>query len=299
MRKLALLLLCALAVSACVPTPVDVDTIPNFDPEETVMGRIQQDGVLEVGVPEHDWAPFWLDPDGDLLVGAGFIVGLSQDLGTALGVDVEYVPLDEDDIVLPGRLGEESPVDISFAPLPATEELAKAHPLTHPYWVAHQRLLVPSDSGIEQAADLDGPYCTIIDETTGLDLAGITGTTGTASDIEGCARLLESGKVDAVTAPDMFLMSVWATLTDCEQPCEPSSDYEIVGDELTTAGYSAMLPLGSPGWTSFVNETWGETDVEGRWLEYYEEWIAPYGIELAEPPDMRIEEAAGLFPCEC
>ena len=110
--------------------------------------------------------------------------------------------------------------------------------------------------------------------------------------------MLMKGKVEAVTAPDIQLMQTWAALSDCRQSCEPSPGYAIVGDELATAGYSAMLPVGSPGWTNFVNATWGEAEAEGRWLEYYDEWIAPFGIVLEEAPNMRIEEAAGLFPCE-
>ena len=300
MRKTALVLACALALSACVPTPVDEDTIPDFDPKETLMGQIQERGVLLVGVPEQDWAPFWFDPEGDTLVGAGFLVALSQELGNALGVEVEYVPLDEDELTLPGQVGVESPADISFVQQPATEELAKAHPLTHPYWIAHQRLLVRSDSGIRSPDDLEESYvCAVVDPETDAETLG-EGVETVVATADACTTAMRAGSADAVTAKDTTLMSIWAELTDCDrQPCEPSPDYEIVGDELSTAGYSAMLPAGVPGWTNFVNETWGETDSEGRWLEYYEEWIAPYGIEVDEPPDMRIEEAAGLFPCEC
>ena len=296
MRKLSLALLCALALAACVSPPEDIDRVPDFDPAETLMGQIQQRGELRVGVPQDGWPPFWSDPEGGPLTGAGFIVALSNEIGEALGVDVDFMPMSEDYMLLTTDRGVSRGVDIVFPPVPATEGRAKAHPFTHPYWVAHQRLLVRSDSGIESPSDIEGDYCSILDEETGLDLLDVTGTAGTSSDIEGCARMLESGKVEAVTAPDMMLMSVWAVISDCDGSCDPSPDYAIVGDDLTTAGYSAVLPFGSPGWTSFVNATWGEAEAEGRWLEYYEEWIAPFGIELEEAPDMTIEEAAGLFP---
>ena len=298
MRELLLVALLALALSACVAPPKDVDVVPDFDPAETVMGQIQERGVLRVGVPEDDWAPFWIDPEGEPLVGAGFIVALSQELGNALGVDVEYLPLSEDDLVLPGRIEVESPVDISFVQQPETEELAKAHPLTHPYWVGHQRLLVRADSGIRSVDDLtDSFVCGVINPETDVEPEDLReGVEGAVSTVEGCTTLMKSGTADAVTATDMTLMSIWAGLTDCEQPCEPSPDYKIVGDELTTVGYGAMLPTGVPGWTNFVNETWAETDVEGRWMRFYEEWISPYGIEVEAPPEMRIEEAAGLYP---
>lgn len=297
MRKLCLVALCALVLGGCVAPPEDIDRIPDFDPNETRMGQIQERGVLLVGIPNEALPPF-------TLVNAtenefqGFLFELAQEIADALGVEVEPVFLDDEELILPGRIGVEPPADISFVQIPATEELAKAHPLSHPYWVAHQRLLVRDESGIEGVADLEGEYCSVIDEVTGVDLSELTGASGTSSDIEGCARLLEKEEVDAVTAPDMVLMSVWAKIADCHQPCPAPSEFQIVGDDLTTAGYGAMLPVGSPGWTNFVNATWAETDVEGRWLEFYQKWIAPYGIEIEEPPEMRVEEAAGLFPCE-
>lgn len=283
-------------LAACVAPPEDIDRIPNFDPEETLMGQIQQRGVLRVGVPQEGWGPYWSVPEGEV-DGDGFLVDLSEELGRALGVEVEFMPMSSDYMLLPTDRGISRAVDLVFPPVPATERRAKSHPFTHPYWVAHQRLLVRSDSGIGSVADLEGTYCSIIDEETGVDLATLSEAEGTESDIDGCARLLGAGKVDGVTAPDMMLMSVWAAASDCGVPCDPSSDYEIVGDELATAGYGAVLPFGSPGWTGFVNATWGEAEAEGRWLDYYEKWIAPFGTEIDEAPDMRIEEAAGLFPC--
>jgi polar amino acid transport system substrate-binding protein len=298
MRKLSLLLLCALAFSACVSPPEDIDRVPNFDPTETLMGQIQERKELRIGIPEDAGAPFVVSDETTFEL-EGFIPALSQEVADALGVDVEYLFLDEDDQILPGRPEVTAPVDISFVSVPATEELAKGHPLTHPYWVAHQRVLAPVDSGIEEWPDIEGPYCSIVDETTGFDLSDAgPGLDAVEGDASGCAQMLKKGDVDAVTAPDIDLMRVWAALGECQQPCEPSSDYAIVGDELTTEGYSALLPVGSPGWTNFVNATWGEAEAEGRWFDYYEEWIAPFGIVLEEAPDMRIEEAAGLFPCD-
>jgi polar amino acid transport system substrate-binding protein len=298
MRKLSLALLCALALGACVAPPEDIDRVPNFDPAETLMGQIQVREELRIGIPEDAGPPFIM-ANGTTFEVEGFIPDLSNEIAQALDVDVEYLFLDEDDAILPGRPTVTAPVDISFVSIPATEELAKGHPLTHPYWVAHQRVLAPVDSGIEEWTDIEGSFCAILDESTGFDpseadpsLERIDGT------VRECASLLKKGRVDAVTAPDIDLMGVWASLGSCQQPCEPSPGYAIVGDELTTEGYSALLPVGSPGWTNFVNATWGEAEAEGRWLDSYEEWIAPFGIVLEEAPDMRIEEAAGLFPCE-
>ena len=298
MRELLLIALCALLIGACVPPPEDVDVVREYDADENLMGEIQARGVLRVGVPDEDWVPFWFDPEGSL-VGAGFVVAMSQELAAALGVDVRFVEIDQDYVLLKTGRGLTRAVDIAFAPIPTTESVARHHGITHPYWVGHQRLLVPSGSGIGSLDDVGGTsaVCSILDETTGLPATDVNeDLKELPSDVRGCARLLRSGDVEAVTAPDVVLMSVWAELTDCRQPCPPSTDYEIVGDELTTAGYGAFVPLGTGGWTKFVDATWAETDFEGDWMRFYEKWISPYGIDLDAPPEMRIEEAAGLFP---
>ena len=298
----------ALLCAACVPPPQDDDTVQRFDPEDTYMGKIQQRGVLKVGIPEEPRPPFSFTPESHGVEGdpQGFLVDLSKELSTALGVDIEFVHLSEADLVLPNTLDAPSPVDIAFPQIPTTAELLKGtgkdnpgHPLTHPYFVAHQRLLVNKDSRISGPSDLGAGsvVCTVLDDTTGVppsvfspDAEAVPGT------IDSCAEALSHNDVDAVTATDMVLMSTWAAITNCFQPCKPAPDYAIVGDQLTTEGFGAMMPVGARGWSNFVNATWAETDAEGRWLEFFDEWCNPYGLHLDEAPTMTVEEAAGLYP---
>jgi hypothetical protein len=139
--------------------------------------------------------------------------------------------------------------------------------------------------------------CTILDDTTGVDPSVFApDAEAIPGSIDTCAEALRHGDADAVTATDMVLMSVWAAITNCFQPCAPSPDYAIVGDEITTEGFGAMFPVGARGWSNFVNATWAETDLEGRWLKYFNKWCEPYGLHLDSAPDMRVEEAAGLYP---
>lgn len=263
------------------------------------MGQIQERGYLRVGVPAEGFPPFVTREGRDSKRAApgysGFAIDLVGELEAALGLEeaTEFVAVQGD------PLASAEEVDVLFAPVPATEALAKDYSLTHPYWVGHQRLLVPSGSGMSSIDDLFGAdVCSILDEETGVPPDELNpNVTNLPSDVSGCAQALRKKDVIAVTAPDVELMSVWSALSKCDiEPCAPADRYTIAGDDLTTAGYCAILPSGAKGWTSFVNEVWAETDFEGRWLEFYERWIAPFGIEIAEPPDMRVEEAAGLYP---
>jgi hypothetical protein len=40
-----------------------------------------------------------------------------------------------------------------------------------------------------------------------------------------------------------------------------------------------------------------EAEVEGRWNDWYDAWVAPVtGSSEVEPPQLEAEEAAALFP---
>jgi hypothetical protein len=118
-----------------------------------------------------------------------------------------------------------------------------------------------------------------------------------ATDSGECALLLQNGSINVMTDSDVELLTVWASITDCTQPCPPSDELRFVGDEIATMAFAAVVQPGL-GWTNFVNAAWAETDAEGRWLEFHEKWIEPYGIDVDEAPTMTIEEAAALYPCD-
>lgn len=308
-RLLCCVALVALA-GACVPPPEDIDTVPDFDPEDTRMGRIQERGVLLVGIPDDPRPPFSFTPPGG--APEGFLIDLSKEVATGLGVEVKFLPLPADQL-LALETGEGRSLDLSFPMVPTTEDyvLEKCdrviegettkvicRSVSHPFYVAHHRLLVRKGSGVAGVENLGGrKVCSVSDPETGVDVVTLNEAAGVIDAIDPgeCALLIENGSVDVVTALDFQLMQVWASITDCSQPCPPSPDFSLVGDDLSTVGISAAMPPGG-GWNRFVNATWAETDAEGRWLELHDEWIGPYGLQLEEAPDMTIEEAAGLFP---
>ena len=295
---------------ACVPPPEDVDTVPDFDPEDTRMGRIQERGILLVGLPDDPRPPFsFTPPTGGP---EGFLIELAHEVATGLGVEVEFLPLPVDQL-LALETPEGRSLDLSFPMVPTTEDFVLekcdqviegetrqviCRNVSHPFYVAHQRLLVRKGTGVASVENLAGrTTCSVTNPETGIDIGTLNEGAEVidATDPGECALLIENDRVDVVTALDFQLMEVWATITDCTQPCPPSPDFSLVGDDLSTVGIGATMPPGG-GWNGFVNATWGETDAEGRWLEYHNEWIGPYGLQLEETPDMTVEEAAGLFP---
>src|SRR3712207_2684938 len=101
MHKRLAALACALVLASCVSPPEDIDRVVEYDPDETYMGVIQERGELLVGIPREPVPPFSFGEEAGPDAG-GFFLDLANEVAVALGVDVEPVFLDEEELILPG-----------------------------------------------------------------------------------------------------------------------------------------------------------------------------------------------------
>ena len=269
----------ALAASACVPPLPDNDEFVRFD-EETVMGEIQAEGTLVVGLPDDVGQPW-----------PRFAMPVAEDVAESLRVEIKLETHPNDELV---DLVTEGGLDIAFPVTTITEELVRKHAFSDPIYIGHQRLLVPEGSAVETVDDLDGEVCSPVDLKTGVELQELNPQVVTVplepGNGAGCVPLLKDGLVASATAPDVLL----ATMLD-----ELGSGYEVAGDQLTTEPLAAALESGASGWVDYVNKIITEFDQEGRWTAAYEEHLGPLlGGATPEPPNMTLEEAAALFPAD-
>ena len=268
---------------ACVPPEDDVEDVISYS-RETTMGQLQREGEMTIALPD-DLGPFSsLGEDGEP---EGFVAELASEIVADLGIEATYVPASGEEAL---ELVKEGEVDLAFPTLGITETLARQNTLSDPYWIAHKRLLVPAASAVESAADLegDGEVCQYEEERTRTDIAelfsGIQRTD--VSDFRQCGDELEDGAT-AATGPDIYLMVL----------ADELDDYEIRGEQLSSAGYGAALPEDATDMRSFVNTVLTDLKSEGRWLTFYEEWLAPVaGRTDVSAPDLSLEEAATLWP---
>ncbi|HYI46589.1 MAG TPA: transporter substrate-binding domain-containing protein [Actinomycetota bacterium] len=279
MRRLSVCLLAALAFASCIPPEPDDDLIVKYDPEETVMGEIQQRGELVVAVPPAE--PF-----------KSFTSSLGTVVGDALGVDTEIVPMEPPEILTaPG----EGSADLAFPLITVTEKLVRRagdrYALMDPFYVAHQRLLVRTDSPIEQVEDLDGVVCQYADEATGANVAQLNPQARPISppDPRACSIDVARGKVQALSAADWLAFPLLV---------KSARALELVGEDLTTEAYAPVVESGASAWVAFVEGVLAEADAEGDWLRFYAHSFTPHGGEETAYPEMTIEEAAALFPVE-
>lgn len=283
--RTALLIGAILFSSSCLPEVVDDDSVPNFNAENTIMGVIQDEGVLRIAV-EDDRAP-WSDFTDDAEP-QGFNVELGRLIARSLGVEAEFVPATPEEMT---QMLDGGDIDVAFPLTPITEERVRVHAYADPYWAGHQRLLVPEDSDIEQVADLAGAtVCSVVDAGTGapaLDLNPDIGDLIEPGDPLGCVGPMRSGQAEAVIGPDVLLIAHMEALGE---------GYRVVGDQLTTEGYGPSVGVGLGGFTAYIDAVFSEADREGVWREYYDEWIAPLtGVQM-EFPRMTTEDAAALYP---
>lgn len=284
-RKRLVIGLCAsvaLLTAACVPSEADVEDVVSYD-RDTTMGRLQRDGRVTIALPP-DLGPFGsIDENGEP---EGFVAELAAEIAAALGVDAEYVAASGSEALEVAKEGE---VDLAFPTVGITESLARQNNLSAPYWIAHKRILVPGDSDLRAVADLGGrAVCQYEEERTRIDLADLVPDADITdvSNFEECARALREGS-EAVTAPDIYLMAL----------ADELGHYEIRGEQLSSAGYGVAFPEGATDMRTFVNTVLGDVKSEGRWLQFYEERLAPVaGREDVNAPDLTLEEAATLWP---
>jgi ABC-type amino acid transport substrate-binding protein len=276
----------AVVTTSCIPPEPGNDRVVQFDPEDTVMGVIQEDGELVVGV-ERNLPPL----SSGSSVEVGLAGRMAEEVAEALAVEIRYVTgTTEELLAMPGD-GE---ADITFPFAPITESLVRTHTLSDPYFVAHQKVLVPRYASIAKFGELSGVMiCSAMDSETGSDLNNlVAGVTVRTSDIKGCYRMLVEREVEAISAPDVLL----APLATRELP-GPISEVEIFPDELNTEAYGAVVEGGDNAWVDLVSSVLEEAQAEGRWSEWFEELIAPGlpGVS-SDPPGLTLEEAAALYP---
>jgi polar amino acid transport system substrate-binding protein len=276
------ILVCVLALGAllgaCVPPEPDEDLVRDFDPETTIMGEIQEAGLLRVGVTANQ--ALYREESGQP---TGLAGDLAAEVADTLGVDAEFTVASSDSLL---QMVEDGTVDLAFPVTPVVEKLVRTRGVSDPYFMAHQRLLVPADSGIRSLEDVDGPICVAGDPETTLSPQALGVEGMVAYDVTGCPPP-STGDTPAISGLDIELVGA----------AYEALDTKIVGDELTTAGISMIVEKGASGWLGFVDNVLGEFKSEGLWLESYNESIEEY-LGPQRAPEITVEEAAALFPRE-
>jgi ABC-type amino acid transport substrate-binding protein len=256
-------------------------------PEDTAMGKIQAAGELVAGV-KYDVPPFgFKNPDSGEI--EGFDIDIAQEIADRLGVELNAKEAISDNRIPFLQNGE---VDIIASTMTITTDRDAEIDFSKPYFIAHGRILVPTDSDIAGVDDLGGKrVCTAIGSTyeSTLTEQAPEAKLELVDSYSECFELIQNGAVDAVSTDDVILTGM--IIQD--------DSLQLVGDELTEEPYGIGVPDKDTELSEFIDGVLDEIYESGRWTEIYDEWVGQFtDTEGEEPPTKSLEEALEDRPCE-
>lgn len=233
--------------------------------EDAAQGSdVLSDGILNVGT-NAEFPPFeFVGDDGEP---AGFDIALIEAIAEKLGVDVQVENMEFDSLV--ASIG--SKIDVAIAGMTVTEERKNMVDFSDEYYEAVQYIIVPSDSEIASAADLEG-------KNIGVQL----GTTGDfiVEEIKDATAAQYNKAVDAVN--DLRNGRVDAVIID-KNPAQVfgeqfKDEVKLFDGESPEFGfekeyYAIALPKGDEELAKSINDALAELKEDGTFDELVSQYI--------------------------
>lgn len=266
MKKLVALLLTTVMamtmLTACGGSEAAETAAEATESADGVASAALADGVLTVGT-NAEFPPFeYVGDDGQP---DGFDMALVKAIGEKLGVEVKIENMEFASLVT--SIG--SKIDIAAAGMTVTEERKQTVDFSNPYYEAVQYVVLPADSAIATAADLEG-------KTIGVQL----GTTGDfiATDIPGSTVSSYNKAVDAVN--DLVNGKVDCVIIDKNPALVFESKFEgqvVAVDgaqfDFEIENYAIALPKGDTVLADQINTAIEELKADGTFDELVKTYI--------------------------
>ena len=258
----------SLAPPTTMPTPGNM-------PQGSFMAQILKRGYLRVGVDQNTDLWGYRDPATGALT--GFDIDMLDQVSQAIfgspgHIDPVIVPIaDRAQYVKSGK------VDILAETMTITCAREKLVDFSTVYYLAGQRILVPTNSTINGTPDLAGKrVCAAATSTSLQNLANLREHIqlwGVDNNTD-CLVMLEQGQVDAISTDDTILQGLAAQ--------DPNT--KLVGQIFSPEPYGMAISKLHPEFTSFVNGVLAEVRAN-TWTSIYDSTIlAATGIPAPPIP---------------
>jgi polar amino acid transport system substrate-binding protein len=153
-------------------------------------------GALTV-CTDSPYPPFVYEQKGKLV---GFDVDLGQAVADELGVDLDVIDVNFDDITSGTSLNTDT-CDVAISAMTITGERARVLDFSSPYFDAKQALVTPRGSGLDQLSELAGKRVGVQKDTTGetylSDFAPESTVVTAYADAAGLQQAIDAGEIDA------------------------------------------------------------------------------------------------------
>ncbi len=247
-------LLAILLVSGCTQTTVDT-------PIDRSLLDVQERGKLIVGsaIPYEPMEMF--DENGEAI---GLDIDIIREVASRLGVEIEIIDYDWDDLFTAVQSGE---VDIGISSMTITAERSEVMLFSIPYFNGGQ-VIVTTDSNedIKGPEDLAEKKVGAQEGTTCEDVAheyAREGNVLTFGNAEGLVTDLLNGDFDA------FIVDYVSAVNRVKE----NPGIKIVGEPLTQEFYGMPTKMGNIALMDEINEILREMKREGRLKEIEDKWL--------------------------
>lgn len=204
--------------------------------------------------------------EGEEIVGAD--IEIAQAIAEKLGRELEVTNIDFDAALTGAATGK---YDMAVAGITANDDRRKNMNFSDDYYKASQAIIVMADSGIKDAAGIEGKIVSCQEGTTGeqylLDNKFEIQSFKTGAE---AISALTAGKVDAVVIDNAVAVALSA---------KQEGKTVVLDEALTEEKYAIAIKLGNDEFTAEVNAALAELKSEGKLAEIFEKYELPYDAE--------------------
>ncbi|MFF1679599.1 glutamate ABC transporter substrate-binding protein [Streptomyces sp. NPDC058256] len=235
-------------------------------------------GTIKVGI-KYDQPGLGLkEPDGSF---SGFDVDVATYVAKELGYDadkiefVETKSADRENAIARG--------DVKFiaATYSINDERKEKVNFAGPYLLAHQDLLVKSDSDIAKGTDLNGKkLCSVTGSTSAQNVKADIAPKAQLKELSGyseCIAALQSGAVDAVTTDDSILAGFAAQ-------DKYKGQFKLTGLKLSNENYGIGVKKGDTATTDKINAALTKMVSDGSWQKAVDANFGPANYKNEPAP---------------
>jgi len=267
---------------ATMPTPGQM-------PSGSSMAQIEARGYLKVGVAQSTFLWGYRDPVTGQL--SGFDIDMLRQVALAIfgSSDPKYIHF----VIVPNaeraQAVQKGEVDVlaETMTINCAREGHGSDPSKTPvdfstvYYLAGQKILVPTNSAITGPQDLGGKRVCAPAGSTSLQNLVAPGMPKNirlwaVNDTTDCLVMLQQGQVDAISTDDAILLGLAAQ----------DQNTKIVGSAFSTEPYGIAISKSHTDLTSFVNGVLAQVRADGVWTQIYDTYLQPHigGTAPAPPP---------------
>ncbi|WP_432057758.1 glutamate ABC transporter substrate-binding protein [Streptomyces sp. bgisy022] len=218
------------------------------------------------------------EPDGSF---SGFDVDVATYVAKELGYEPDQIEWIETKSADRENALSRGDVKLIAATYSITDERKEKVDFAGPYLLAHQDLLIKSDSDISEATDLnDKKLCSVTGSTSAQNVKKDFAPKAQLSNRGGyseCLSALQNGQVDALTTDDSILAGYAAQ----EQY---KGKFKLAGLKLSNENYGVGVKKGDTETVDKVNKALEKMVSDGSWQEAVEKNFGPANYKNEDAP---------------